>query len=291
MTTQSRLSLIGWFFVAAQAILAAILGLNENNRISDIGPIISVVVTCSFATVQGVERYGVRRFVIFFLIAACVSWLDETVSILTGFPFGHYHYTDKLGFKLWLVPLAILPAYFGTAYLAWTMAQALLGIFSQPLKNYRRVTLPLIAAAIMVMWDACMDPYMATLSGNWVWHEGGPYFGVPLVNFFGWYLCVYTFYQIFALYLAKTEQASENPEIRRTAYWLQPPLIYLTGIIFYALRLVFGSHSAVKTADGKTWFSADIYAAALLVSLLTMVFVAVLTMLRVYEQRNAAERS
>jgi uncharacterized membrane protein len=33
----------------------------------------------------------------------------------SGFPFGHYYYTDNLGTKLFLVPVLIGPAYLGTA--------------------------------------------------------------------------------------------------------------------------------------------------------------------------------
>jgi putative membrane protein len=61
----------------------------------------------------------------------------------------------------------------------------------------------LTASFIMVMWDVCMDPYMATILKNWIWIRGGSFYGVPFKNFLGRYLCVYTFYQIFAIYLCK----------------------------------------------------------------------------------------
>src|SRR5262245_5726171 len=53
------------------------------------------------------------EFLIFFVITFIVSNFYENLSILTGFPFGHYHYTETLGPKLFLVPLLIAPAYFG----------------------------------------------------------------------------------------------------------------------------------------------------------------------------------
>jgi Carotenoid biosynthesis protein len=39
------------------------------------------------------------------VIAFIVNNFYENLSILTGFPFGHYHYTEALGPKLFLVPL------------------------------------------------------------------------------------------------------------------------------------------------------------------------------------------
>ncbi len=276
--------------MAAEAALAAILGFNEANTVANLGPIVSVVVTLAFATLHGTARYGWRNFAIFFLIAAIVSWIYENLSILTGFPFGHYHYTERLGPKLWLVPLTIIPAYIGTAYLAWTMAQVLLGIYNSALTLRTIFLLPITAAFIMVMWDVCMDPYMATILGNWVWHGGGAFYGVPLVNFFGWYLCVYTFYQLFAFYLFKRQTHRPPPGMHGKSYWLQPAAIYLTGVPFYAIKLVYGSNRAIMTADGKSWYTSDIYASALLVTLVTMVFVAALTIFSVLNRPEGEGR-
>src|SRR3979490_112184 len=57
------------------------------------------------------------------------AWCNvmENIGVLTGFPFGHYHYTDVLGPKLFLVPLLIGPAYFATGYLAWVLSTILVG--------------------------------------------------------------------------------------------------------------------------------------------------------------------
>src|SRR5262245_38987906 len=73
----------------------------------------SVFFLIAIATLHGLRRYSLKEFLIFFVIAFIVSNFYENLSILTGFPFGHYHYTDALGPKLFLVPLLIAPAYFG----------------------------------------------------------------------------------------------------------------------------------------------------------------------------------
>lgn len=281
-----HLKTICWLLVAAQIVLAFILGFNEDNTLARLGPVISVAVTITFTVLHGTARYGWRNLAIFFAIAAVISWAYETCSILTGFPFGHYHYTEKLGPKLWLVPLAIMPAYIGTAYLAWTMSQVLLDIYGRALTVRTSLFLPIIAAFIMVMWDVSMDPYMATIMGYWVWHRGGAFYGVPLVNFFGWYLCVYTFYQLFAFYLLKGQALRPPREIRGEPYWLMPAAIFLTGVPFYAIKLIYAINRPITTADGKSWLTSDIYASALLVTLVTMVFVALVTIFRVTERRE-----
>jgi putative membrane protein len=46
---------------------------------------------------------------------------------------------------------------------------------------------------VMTAWDTVMDPGMSA-AGNWIWEEGGAYFGVPLQNYFGWLLTTFLAY-------------------------------------------------------------------------------------------------
>ena len=50
----------------------------------------------------------------------------------------------------------------------------------------------------MTAWDLVMDPMMVA-GGHWVWEVEGAYFGVPLQNFWGWWL---TTFVTFILFLA-----------------------------------------------------------------------------------------
>jgi hypothetical protein len=51
----------------------------------------------------------------------------------------------------------------------------------------------LVAAMAITTWDVVMDPGMAR-AGNWVWEDGGSYFGVPVQNYVGWVLTTLTIY-------------------------------------------------------------------------------------------------
>src|SRR6516164_9579277 len=124
---------------------------------------VNVFFVIAIATLHGLRRYSVKQFLIFFVIAFTVSNFYENLSILTGFPFGHYHYTEALGPKLFLVPLLIAPAYFGCGYLAWSLAHVLAGVFGNKLRAEQIWRVPLVAAFVMVMWDLTMDPIAATL--------------------------------------------------------------------------------------------------------------------------------
>jgi len=49
---------------------------------------------------------------------------------------------------------------------------------------------PFIAAFVMVMWDLTFDPRASTIEHQWIWEQGGGYFGVPLTNYLGWFFTV-----------------------------------------------------------------------------------------------------
>jgi uncharacterized membrane protein len=105
-----------------------------------------------------------------------------------------------MGPRLFLVPLLIGPLYFGVGYLSWTLARAMLGDANGRLAGRLAYATPIVASFIMVCWDLTIDPKMSTITSNWIWRDGGSYFGVPVEKFLGWYLTVYVFLQVFALY-------------------------------------------------------------------------------------------
>jgi putative membrane protein len=244
-------------------------------------PFLSVAILMGFAVVHGVRRYGWRHFIVFFLLTFVISWSYETASILTGFPFGHYHYTEILGPKLWLVPLLIMPAYFSMGYLAWTLAHTLLDRFDDRLSGADLVLIPVFASFVMVMWDLCMDPVHSTIDGAWIWRDGGGYFGVPLVNFLGWYLCVLTIYLVFALYLRRSPDWTRAGNLSERSTWILPTLMYGAAMLRMWIDPLTVSSAQVTSHDGHVWWTGDVHMAMALVSLFTMMFVTALALVRV----------
>ncbi|AIS32016.1 carotenoid biosynthesis protein [Methanobacterium formicicum] len=178
------------------------------------------------AVLHGVDRYGKKNMLIFFLITWAVSFTFENLSIATGFPFGYYHYSPSLG--MMTVPLIIIFAYFAVGYLSFALAHVLTGQYARKLQGKQVFLVPLIAAFIMVMWDLTIDPLSSTLLGMWVWTNPGAYFGVPVSNFFGWFLVVYIFFQIFALYLSRYDTINDKIRSKITSkpYWGEAALVY-----------------------------------------------------------------
>ena len=230
------------------------------------GAMLSLSLTL-FGLLHGAATYGWRGILFFLVVCLGVSNAFENLSILTGFPFGWYHYSDAMGPKLFLVPLLIGPGYFGVGYLSWTLARAILGDEDARLGGRRWFATPVIASFIMVSWDLTIDPMMSTITGNWIWHYGGTYFGVPLGNFLGWYLTVYVFFQAFALY-ARGRFAT-RPRVR--GYWATPLFAYASIVATPILGLLLDTDTSVVTdAAGHPWQAHDIRSVAGLVSLFTV---------------------
>src|SRR5437868_12490798 len=105
-----------------------------------------LLVLVAFALIHGALRYGWSGILTFIVLCLVVSNILENTSILTGFPFGHYHYGDALGLKLFLVPVLIGPSYFATGYLAWMLANVLVGDVRRQANAFTTFAVPFIAS-------------------------------------------------------------------------------------------------------------------------------------------------
>src|SRR5260370_33755968 len=78
----------------------------------------------------------------------------------------------------------------------------------------------------MVAWDLSFDPITSTIEHSWIWLQGGNYFGVPFSNYLGWFLTVFVFCQLFALYLRGQPEASTATRPLSRDYWRLAVLVY-----------------------------------------------------------------
>ena len=149
----------------------------------------------SFALVHGSQHMGWKLTLLLLALTFTVSLFFESLGVATGLVYGPYHYTDKLGAKfLGLVPYLIPVAWFMMTYPSFIIAGRVIpsrmGIWSW------RFLLAAIGAVIMTAWDLAMDPMMVA-GGHWVWEVDDAYFGVPLQNYWGWWLTVFVTYLLF----------------------------------------------------------------------------------------------
>lgn len=122
---------------------------------------------------------GWRESIILWVMLGSYALLIETTAIHTGFPYGHFGYSELLGAKL-----------FGTTpwtvCLAWT--PLLLGAYAVAAQFITNAALRvLVTAFIATTFDLVLDPGAVRL-GFWQYANGGMWFGVPWLNYGGWLL-------------------------------------------------------------------------------------------------------
>jgi putative membrane protein len=271
---------VAWGLIAIYAFLTVGRSIAPD-AFGALGLLPVVLVPVLFLAVHGVRVYGVRTTLVFAAIVFFVSNVFENLSIATGFPFGNYHYGESLGPRLFDVPLLIGPAYLGMGYLSWTLARLLLGRTNGALTGASLVAVPIVASFLMVAWDLTFDPVASTVSGSWVWEQGGSYFGVPFGNFLGWFLTVWIFFTMFAAYVSRRPQASATSVSLSGQYWLQAVAFYLAASIPALLRPLTATAVGVVTDPaGTVWQGSDIYQGVALIALFTMVPFAVIAAIR-----------
>ena len=239
------------------------------------------------AFAHGVRTYGWSGILVFLAASLAVSFATENLSIMTGLPFGRYHFEVAAQLPhIGAVPVIVGLLYFTMGYFSWMIASLLLDDADRHLdRPLNVVALPLIAAFVMVQWDVVMDPPNATLYRAWIWHDGGGYFGVPLSNYVGWYLTVWLFCQAFALFVHLRPHAL-RPRPHGAA--LLPILIYLAVALSYAVPWLIGRDGAVVDVAGAAWRAQDLRETTVVVMLSTMLFTAALALLRWATRRAAA---
>jgi putative membrane protein len=75
---------------------------------------------------------------------------------------------------------------------AWAVAAQIVRDRKPTSPGLFRLARALVAALAFTAWDLFLDPQMVGW-GFWVWDRPGAYFGIPLVNFLGWFVVSFAF--------------------------------------------------------------------------------------------------
>jgi uncharacterized membrane protein len=174
---------------------------------------LSTLAGSTFALLHAAERMGWKRALGLLGLVFGVSLTFESVGVATGWIYGPYHYTPRLGpLFLGLVPYLIAVAWFMMMYPSFVIADWLT---PARLAGWRRILLlSAIGGLIMTAWDVVMDPIMVQ-SGHWIWEVDGAFFGIPLQNFFGWWLTVFVTFALFLFFTHGKTALSPDPAFDR----------------------------------------------------------------------------
>jgi uncharacterized membrane protein len=176
------------------------------------------VLLAAFALFVVLVRRSGARWLSAFIAIYLLSLTSELSGTTVGLPFGPYHYTDGLGPK-WFghVPLLIPLSWFLMAVPSFAIARRLVAGSSA-------IARILIGSLVLLSWDLALDPAMSHATKYWIWGDGatGPYYGMPWLNLFGWYITGVALMIVL--------------EWRRAHEWLDRiPIKWLAG--FYAANL------------------------------------------------------
>ena len=109
-----------------------------------------------------------------------ISLSSELAGTTWGVPFGEYQYSALLA-PMWFdrVPVVIPLSWFFMAVPTYALAS-------------RAVAAPAsriaVGSVILLAWDLALDPAMSYATRYWIWGDAGPYYGMPGLNLFGWYV-------------------------------------------------------------------------------------------------------
>lgn len=162
---------------------------------------------------------GLRRGILILLFFAVFPIMIEAIGISTGLPYGPFYYTDQMGFKIlglvpWSVAFAFAPLILGSITIA------------NRITKDARLAIPL-SAAVLVAVDLVLDP-AAVLLSIWVWVTPGPYYGIPITNYTGWFITALIASTIMHLLTSKkTRIAAEVPGFVASSLFIS--LAFWTG--------------------------------------------------------------
>ena len=170
----SALSLFGYgVFTTYPRLLNSVPGAAEvYGRMFALAPRVQIIVAFVALAFVLWRSAGLRWLGAFAAVYA-VSLASELLGTTVGLPFGPYSYTDGLGVKLFdHVPVLIPISWFFMALPAFALARG-------------RIVL---GALLLASWDLALDPAMSFVTKYWVWATDGAYYGMPLLNLFGWFV-------------------------------------------------------------------------------------------------------
>ncbi len=123
---------------------------------------------------------GWRDAAVVWALLGFLALAIETSAIVTGFPYGHFGYSELLGYRLFrLTPWTVFLAWTPLVLAAYVIARRLAAGSGQWAVRI------FLVAVTLVLFDLVLDPGAVKI-GFWRYEGGGAFYGVPLSNFAGW---------------------------------------------------------------------------------------------------------
>jgi uncharacterized membrane protein len=160
------------------------------------------------------------RWVPAFVLMYAISLGSELAGTTWGIPFGAYSYSALLA-PMWLerVPVVIPLSWFFMAVPSFALAALAVRSVAA------RVA---VGSLILLAWDLALDPAMSFATRYWLWADSGPYYGMPWLNLFGWYVTGVVLMGVLAV--TRAERWTERVSVRWWAGFYGANLVLPLGM-------------------------------------------------------------
>ncbi len=177
----------GLSFVLFAAFLISMAMRGHNDTTTAL--VCSSLAMFAFCFTNAVHLFGKRAALQFALLALVIGWFAEQMGSSRGWFFGHYDYTDVLGWRIGDVPAIIPMMWFVLCYIAYVLANLI--VLRSPIDTNRSVPnllfMSFLSAMLVTAYDLGADPYMVNVLKAWVMaKKDGWWFGETLQGFVGW---------------------------------------------------------------------------------------------------------
>ncbi|CAD2075191.1 carotenoid biosynthesis protein [Phocicoccus pinnipedialis] len=236
--------------VVALIIIAILIVLTIAFTVSDasleIDPELMPIVVAPMAlvglvitTVHAATMLGWKPALRMIVVGMIIAYGIEEIGVHTGLVYGRYYFTPLMGPKLDVIPIAIVFFWVSLTYIAWVVTNLLIDGSPTPKRHTHSLIIfrATVGALVVTTFDLIADPF-AVANGLWVWLDGGAYFGVPIHNYFGWFIVAFVSYIVHGYQLRRENiPAFEFASVGMRRLSIAPLLMYgLSGLAFMFLN-------------------------------------------------------
>src|SRR3989338_589649 len=160
---------------------------------------------------------GYYRTFLFILIASATGLIFEVIGVNHTSVFGGSYIYKNIGFMIFNVPL-LVPIYWSVfIYVGYTLTSSFLFWINRDKPNKFKkdiilmILMILLDGLLVTGIDVFMDP-LQVKEGTWTWIEKGPYYGIPIGNFIGWFAVTIISVSLFRTFEYYYPQKSANAD-------------------------------------------------------------------------------
>ena len=188
------------------------------------------VMVFSLCSVYLFWSIGPKKATVFLVITLSISFLLEFIGITAGYPIGvTYSYDDSFSpLNIFGLPVTVPINWAIINILGYSIITHMLTLSgrSKPNADSKKISIVLLIvldALVVTAMDVILDP-LKVAQGSWTWMEGGPFYGIPIGNYIGWF--VVAAISIGAFRLIEYKRPGEE-KILRGNMSVMPSVIYM----------------------------------------------------------------